>query len=66
MVATQSSPARPGDSFGFLDSSPSVKQVSQPQKANTEPVTPMTNAIAVKSVNGLNQLGEKRTSVGAV
>ena len=53
--STHSSPARPGTFVGSLDSSPSVRQVSQPQNAKIDPVTPITKALSASPVNGLNQ-----------
>ena len=65
MVATQSKPARPGVFLGFFDSSPSVRQVSQPQNAKIDPVSPMTNAPMASPLNGLNQLRSKDNPAGA-
>ena len=47
--------ARPGVLSASLLSSFTVRQVSQPQNAKIDPITPATNAVVVRSVNGLNQ-----------
>ncbi len=51
---THNNPARPGTLVGSLLSSPNVRQVSQPQKAKIEPISPMTKALIVSPVNGSN------------
>lgn len=65
MVMTQSNPARPGTLVGSLDSSPRVKQVSHPQNAKIEPVTPITKAPSASPVNGLNHSRSKLRPAGA-
>ncbi|SHU68927.1 Uncharacterised protein [Mycobacteroides abscessus subsp. abscessus] len=62
---TDNRPARPGTRSGSLLSSPSVRQVSHPQNANTEPVTPTTKAPMVNPLNGLNQSASKDRCPGA-
>src|SRR5688572_26873109 len=54
MDNTQSSAARPGVVSLFFDSSLTVREVSQPQKAKIEPDSPAMNAERVRPA-GLNQ-----------
>ena len=60
-----SSAARPGVFADPLDSSLTVKQVSQPQNANIEPDSPAMNADRVRPA-GLNHSQLKLRPVGAV
>ncbi len=65
MDSTHNRPARPGTLVGSLHSSPSVRQVSQPQNAKIDPVRPITKALKVSPVSGLNQSRSNDKPAGA-
>src|SRR5580765_6860673 len=64
MIPTVRIAARPGVLSASLLSSLTVRQVSQPQNAKIDPITPATKAEVSTSVNGLNQPQSNGIPVG--